>query len=337
VMEAIDRDRGTGRRVFLSILAGGLLTAPRAAQGQPATKVARIGYLAIGTANVNAGYRKAFTGGLRDHGWIEDKNVVIEYRWADAGRSALDALAAELARLPLDVIFAVNTPVALATKRSGTTVPVVFAQVSEPVATGLVDSLARPGRNFTGLTTINRELMSKRLELLKETIPGLTRVGYLANPGYEVHAPQLAEMEMAARGLGLTLHLAEVRSPAEFEGAFARMATAHLGAIVVQQDELFVVNRARLIDLAAKRRLPGMFVFSLYPHEGGLMSYGANAEDLYRRAAEYVDRILKGARPSDLPVARPTKFELVINLKTAGALGLTVPPSLLLRADEVIQ
>jgi putative ABC transport system substrate-binding protein len=209
--------------------------------------------------------------------------------------------------------------------------------VSEPVVTGLVESLARPGRNFTGLTTINRELMSKRLELLKETIPSLTRVGYLANPGYAVHKPQLAEMETAARGLGLTLHLAEVRTPAEFQGAFARMAAAHVGAIVVQQDELFVINRALLIELATQHKLPGMFVFSLYPRAGGLMSYGANGEDLYRRAAEYVDKILKGAKPSELPVARPTKFELTLNLKTAKALGLTIPPGLLLRADQVIE
>jgi putative ABC transport system substrate-binding protein len=323
------------RRTFLSIVVGGLLGTPRTAQGQVSGKAARIGYLALGTADGNVGYRKAFTDGLRAHGWIEGKNVTIEYRWAEP--SSLAALAAQLARLPLDVLLAVNTPVALATKRAGATMPVVFAQVSEPVVTGLVESLARPGRNFTGLTTINRELMSKRLELLKETIPSLTRVGYLANPGYAVHKPQLAEMETAARGLGLTLHLAEVRTPAEFQGAFARMAAAHVGAIVVQQDELFVINRALLIELATQHKLPGMFVFSLYPRAGGLMSYGANGEDLYRRAAEYVDKILKGAKPSELPVARPTKFELTLNLKTAKALGLTIPPGLLLRADQVIE
>ena len=325
------------RRAFLSALSGSLLAAPLAAQGQTPGKVARLGYLALGTATTNADFVKAFTDGLRDHGWIEAKNVAIEYRWTGAEQATLDVLAAELARLPLDVIFAVNTPTALAMKRTGTTVPVVFAQVSEPVAIGLVDSLARPGRNFTGLTTINRELMSKRLELLKEAIPGLTRVGYLANPGYEVHKTQLTEMSTAARGRGLTLHLAEVRSPAEFEGAFARMAAAHVGAFIVQQDDLFVGNRVLLIELATQRRMPGMFVFSLYPEAGGLISYGAHAEDLYRRAAEYVDRILRGAKPSNLPVARPTKFELVINLKTAKALGLTIPPSLLQRADQVIE
>src|SRR5438128_6521616 len=325
------------RRTFLSTLATGLLAAPVAAQGQPAGKVARIGYLAGGTATTNAGFRKAFTDGLRDHGWIEEKNISIEYRWAGAGGVTFKDFAAELARLPLDAVFSVNTPAALAMKRTGTALPVVFAQVSEPVAIGLVESLPRPGKNFTGLTTINRELMSKRLELLKEAIPGLTRVGHLANPGYEVHKAQLTEMTAAARALGLTLHVAEVRSPSEFEAAFARFTAAQVGAFIEQQDDLFVANRLRVIELSAQRRLPGMFVFSFYPRAGGLMSYGANAEDLYRRAAEYVDRILKGAKPADLPVERPTKFELVINLKTAKALGLTIPQSLLVRADQVIE
>jgi putative ABC transport system substrate-binding protein len=325
------------RRAFLTMVGGSMLAGPLPASGQQAGKATRIGYLAPGTATTNAGLRKAFTDGLRDHGWIEEGNLAIEYRWAGDEQSTLNAQAAELARLPLDLIFAINTPAALAMKRTGTRLPIVFAQVSEPIAIGLVESLARPGRNFTGLTTINRELMAKRLELLKETIPGLTRVGHLANPGYEVHKAQLTEMTAAARALGLTLHLAEVRSPSEFEGALARMTAAHVGAFIVQQDDLFVANRVLLIDLAAQRRLPGMFVFSLYPRAGGFMSYGANAEDLYRRAAEYVDRILKGAKPSDLPVERPAKFELVINAKTAKALGLTIPQTVLLQADQVIE
>ena len=322
----------TRRRFVASLLA-----VPGVAHAQPTGKTARIGYLSLGTPTVNAGYRKAFVEGLREHGWVEDKNIAIDYRWQGTERLGLDALAAELARVPLDAIFATNTPVALAVKRTGTRLPVVFAQVSEPVAIGLVVSLPRPGRNFTGLTTINRELMSKRLELLKETIPGLARVGYLATPDYEVHKVQLAEMTETGRRLGLALHLAEVRSPPDFAGAFARMASAQVGAFVVQQDDLFVSNRALIIDLAAQRRLPGMYVFSIYPRAGGLMSYGANAEDLYRRAAEYVDRILRGAKPADLPVERPRKFEFAINLKTARAIGLTVSPTLLLQADQVIE
>jgi ABC-type uncharacterized transport system substrate-binding protein len=326
------------RRIGLAVvLAVSLALAPVATEAQESGKIYRIGYLSSGTATANAGLLKAFTDGLRDHGWIEGKNIAVEYRWEGAGKLTLDALAAEMARLPLDAILAVNTPASLAMKRTGTTRPVVFATVSEPVAIGLVDSLARPGRNFTGLTTINRELMSKRLEVLKETIPGLTRVGYLANPSYEVHKAQLTEMGAAAHRLGLTLHLAEVRAPSEFEGAFVRMAAAHVGALIVQQDDLFVGNRALVIESATQHRLPGMYVFSLYPRSGGLMSYGAHAEDLYRRAAEYVDRILKGAKPSDLPVERPTKFEFVINLKTAKALGLTVPQTILLQADQVIE
>ena len=325
------------RRAFIITAIGSVLAAPLAASGQEAGKATRTGYLAPGTATSNAGLRKAFIDGLRDHGWIEKRNLGIEYRWAGDEQPTLNAQAAELAGLPLDLVFAVNTPAALAMKRTGTKLPIVFAQVSEPIAIGLVESLARPGRNFTGLSTINRELMAKRLELLKETIPGLTRVGHLANPGYEVHKTQFAEMTAAARALGLSLLLAEVRSSSEFEGAFARFTAAQVGAFIVQQDDLFVANRVRLIDLAAQRRLPGMYVFSFYPRTGGLMSYGANAEDLYRRAAEYVDKILKGTQPADLPVERPTKFELVINLKTAKALRLTIPQTLILQADQIIE
>jgi putative tryptophan/tyrosine transport system substrate-binding protein len=326
------------RRAFLHALGASLLATPIASvEAQKDGKVARIGYLSVGTPAAGAGLRKAFTEGMREHGWIEDKNFVIEARYEGAGTVTLEALATELVQRPLDVVFAVNTPASLATKKTGTKLPVVFATVSEPEAIGLVESLPRPGRNFTGLTTINRELMSKRLEVLKETIPGLTRVGYLANPGYEVHRAQLTEMQAAAQGLGLTLHLIEVRAPAEFDGALARMASAHDGAFIVQQDDLFVGNRLLLIEAAAQRRLPGMYVFSLYPRSGGLMSYGASADDLYRRAAGYVDKILKGAKPAALPIERPTKFEFVINLKTAKALGITIPPSLLLRADQIIE
>jgi ABC-type uncharacterized transport system substrate-binding protein len=326
------------RRTFLGVVASGLLAGPLAAsaEAQQAGKVARIGYLSSGTATASAGVRKAFTDGLQDQGWIEGKNIAVEFRWEGMGKT-LDSHAVELARLPLDVIVAVNTPAALAMKRTGRTLPVVFATVSEPVETGLVGSLARPGSNFTGLTTINRELMSKRLEVLKQAIPSLARVGYLANPGYAVHQAQLAEMNAAARSLGLTLHLAEASTPSELEGAFARMAAAQVGALIVQQDELFRNHRLAIVDLARQRRLPEMYVFSLYPRSGGLMSYGANAEDLYRRAAGFVDRILKGAKPSELPVERPQKLELVINLKTAKALGLTIPQSLLLQADQVIE
>jgi putative ABC transport system substrate-binding protein len=306
-----------------------LLVAPLTAETLPAGKIARIGFLAPGTATTSAGGPQAFIDGLRHHGWIEGQNLAIEYRWEGAGAPGFDALAAELAQLPLDAIFAVNTPAALAMKRTGTTLPVVFAIVSEPVEIGLVESLARPGRNFTGLTTMNRELMSKRLEVLKETIPGLTRVGYLANPSYPGHDAQRTEMEAAARGLGLTLHLAEVRAPAEVEGAFARLAAAHVGAFIVQQDRLFGTHRALVIEAATRHRLPSMSVWNFYPPSGGFMSYGPKSEELVRRAADYLDKILQGAKPSELPVERPMHFELVINLKTANALGLTISPIIL--------
>jgi putative ABC transport system substrate-binding protein len=324
------------RRTFLTGSIG-LFAAPLVAEAQPARKVHRIGYLSTGIETANAALRQAFIDGLREHGMVEGKDIVIDSRWEGDGKATLARLATELVRLPLDLILATNTPSCLAVKRTGTALPVVFPTVSEPVVIGLIASLARPGGNFTGLTTINRELMGKRLELLKEAIPGLTHVGYLANPGYAVHQIQLTEMHTAAQSLGLSLHPAEVRAPSEFEAAFARMAAVHVGAFLVQQDDLFIANRLLVIELASKRRLPDMYVLSLIPRSGGLMSYGANAQDLYRRSAGYVSRILKGAKPADLPVEQPTKFDLVINLKTAKALGLTIPPAVLARADEVIQ
>jgi putative ABC transport system substrate-binding protein len=268
---------------------------------------------------------------------VEGQNIAIEYRWALGTLDQLPQLAAELVRLPVAVIFATNTPAVVAVKQTGTTIPVVFAAVSEPIEIGAVASLARPGGNFTGLTTSGCELMPKRLELLKEAIPQLTRVGYLANPTYAVHQPQLQEMQAAARSLGMELHPFEVREGSELERAFAGMVAAHVGAVVVQQDPLFISHRRQIIDLAAQSRLPGMYIASFYPDDGGLISYGADREDLYRRTATYVDKILKGAQPADLPVERPTKFELVINLKTAKALGLTLPAMLLFRADKLIQ
>ena len=237
----------------------------------------------------------------------------------------LPQLAAELVRLPVEVMFAVNTPAVLAVKQTGTQLPVVFAAVSEPIEIGAVSSLARPGGNFTGLTTMNRELMPKRLELLTEAMPELTRVGYLANPTYAGHQPQLHEMQAAARSLGIELHLFEVREGSELERAFAGMAAAYVGAFIVQQDVLFGAHRRTIIDLAAQSRLPGMYSGSFYADDGGLISYAAHIDDLCRRTATYVDKILKGAPPADLPVERPMKFELVINLTTAKALGLTIP------------
>jgi putative ABC transport system substrate-binding protein len=304
---------------------------------QQAGNTPRIGFLAPGSAQTNAADAHAFSEGLREHGWVDGQNLAIEYRWALGELDRLPELAAELVRLPVEVIFATHTPAVVAVKQTGTQIPVVFAAVSEPIEIGAVASLARPGGNFTGLTTINRELMPKRLELLKEATTELTRVGYLANPTYAVHQPQRQEMQAAAASLGMELHLFEVRDGAELERAFAGMAAAQVGAFIVQQDPLFVSHRRTIVDLAAQSRLPGMYPGSVYTDDGGLISYGAHLEDLFRRTATYVDKILKGANPADLPVERPIKFELVINLKTAQALGLTIPPTLLFQADKVIQ
>jgi putative tryptophan/tyrosine transport system substrate-binding protein len=323
--------------VVFVVIAFAILAPIPPAGAQQAGTMPRIGFLGPGAPRTTASCAHAFREGLREHGWVDGQNLAIEYRWALGQLDRLPEFAADLVRLQVAVIFAVNTPAVLAVKQTGTQLPVVFAAVSEPIEIGAVSSLARPGGTFTGLTTMNRELMPKRLELLKEATPGLTRVGYLANPTYAGHQPQLHEMQAAARSLGIALHLFEVREGSELERAFAGMAAAHVGAFIVQQDALFASHRRTIIALAAQSRLPGMYPGSFYPDEGRLISYAAHIEDLCRRTATYVDKILKGAQPADLPVERPLKFELVINLKTAKALGLTIPPRLLFQADKVIQ
>lgn len=321
----------------LVVMAFAILAPAHPAGAQQGGKIPRVGYLAPGSAKTDGSLVQAFSEGLREHGWVDGQNIAIEYRWALGKLDRLPELAAELVRLQLDVIFATHTPAVVAVKKMGTKIPVVFAAVSDPIEIGAVASLDRPGGNFTGLTTINRELMPKRLELLKEATTNLTRVGYLANPTYALHQPQLKEMQAAARSLGMELHPFEVRDGSKLERAFASMAAAHVGAFIVQQDSLFVSHRRNILDLAAQNRLPGMYVARFYTDDGGLISYGAHREDLFRRTATYVDKILKGAKPADLPVERPTRFELVINLKTAKSLGLPIPPSLLLQADRVIE
>jgi putative ABC transport system substrate-binding protein len=324
-------------RAVFGVIAFAILAPIPPAGAQQTGTMPRIGFLGPGTPQTRASCVPGFSEGLREHGWVEGQNIAIEYRWAEGKLDRLPQLAAELVQLPVAVIFAVNTPAVLAVKQTGTPLPVVFAAVSEPIEIGVVHSLARPGGTFTGVTTMNRELMPKRLELLTEAMPGLTRVGYLANPTYAGHHPQLHEMQVAARSLGLELPLFEVREGSELERAFAGMAAAHVGAFIVQQDALFGAHRRTIIALAAQHRLPGMYPGSFYADDGGLFSYAAHIDDLCRRTATYVDKILQGAQPADLPVERPITFELVINLKTAKALGLTIPPSLLFRADKVIE
>jgi putative ABC transport system substrate-binding protein len=327
------------RRAFIGTLAGGLLAAPLAAEAQQATKVPRIGYLVTSLA-VSPHPQEAFRQGLRDLGYVEGRNVVIEYRDAEGKPERFPAVAAELVALKVDVIVAGPTLAALAAKQATKTIPIVFANAADPVASGLVTSLARPGGNVTGLSMLAPELVGKCLELLTQAVPRVSRIAVLWQPGSSgerTEKDMLKEADVAARALGVRLQFVEARGPADFDRAFSDMTRARAGALAVLPSSMLFNERRRLVDLAAKNRLPTVFPYREGADAGGLMSYGANFTDLYRRAATYVDKILKGAKPADLPVEQPTKFELVINFKTAKALGLTIPQSLLGRADEVIQ
>jgi len=327
----------TTRRAFLGTLAGGLLAAPLIAEAQPAGKVYRVGYLSASSSTANPRILEAFRQGLRDLGWVEGQNIVIEYRWAEGRFDRLPDLAAELVRLKVDVIVASPAAPALAAKNATGTIPIVFMGAGDPVGQGLVASLPRPGGNVTGLSYgVGPSIFAKDLELLKEAVPKVRRVAVLFNPASPTQHI-ISEVKDAARSLGLQLQLVEARGPGDFDGAFAAMARERAGALFVVTDPVFSPHRARLVDLAIKNRLPTIFTQREDAEAGGLMSYGPRLSDLWRRGATYVDKILKGAKPADLPVEQPTKFELVINLKTAKALGLTIPPSLLARADEVIQ
>jgi ABC-type uncharacterized transport system substrate-binding protein len=325
------------RRTFLG-LAGGLLATPVAAQAQQAGRVYRIGYLSTGSATASPRALEAFQQGLRELGWIEGENIVIEYRFADGRFDRLPDLAAELVRLRADVITAAPAPATVAAKNATATIPIVMMGVADPIGQGLVASLARPDRNITGLSySVGSNIFGKDLELLKEAVPKVRRVAVLSNPASPSYSVTMAEVKHAARSLDLQLQLVGARGPEEFDGAFMAMAKVRAGALLVVQDPAFTPQRARLVDLAAKHRLPAIFTQREDVEAGGLMSYGPSLSDLWRRAATFVDKILKGAKPGDLPVEQPAKFELVINLKTARALGLTILPSLLGRADQVIE
>ena len=327
------------RRTFMAMLTGGIVVAPFAAEAQQAAKVARVGYLA-GNQAASPHLLEAFRQGLRDLGYAEGRNVVIELRDAEGKFERLSALAAELVALKVDVILAPSTLAALAAKQATRTLPIVFIGANDPVTDGLVASLARPGGNVTGLASLVSELVGKHLELLKQALPEVSRVAFLWHPGgsgERTEKDMLKAAEAAARALGVRLQFVEVRAPEDFDRAFSDMTGARAGALTVFGSTMFVSERRRLADLAAKNRLPGMYPIREFVDAGGLMAYGPNNADMLRRAAAYVDKILKGAKPGDLPVEQPTKFELVINLKTAKTLGLTIPQSLLGRADEIIQ
>jgi len=326
------------RRTFLGTLTGGLLAAPLAAEAKPAGKAPRIGYLSASSPSVEGYRRKAFSAGLGDLGWVEGQNILVEERWAEGKYDRLRGLIAELVELRVDVIVAAGpTPVIRAAKQATSTIPIVMASGIDPVGYGFISSVRRPGGNITGMAwDPDPAITEKYLELLKEMIPGLRRVGALIDRA-EGNVIYRKAAEKAAPKLGLTLHHAEVEGPSEIENAFAIITRGGAQAVFVYGSSLFGFHKRQIIALAANHKLPDIYVARDSVEAGGLMSYGVNISDLYRRAATYVDKILKGAKPADLPVEQATKFELVINLKTAKALGLTIPPSLLLRADQVIE
>jgi len=325
------------RDTVLALLVLG--AAPLAAEAQQAAKIARIGYLTFSLGD-DRDLLEAFRQGLRDLGYVEGRNLVIEYREAEGKADRVPALAADLVALKVDVIVAPITSAARAAKQATETIPIVFVVSADPVTDGLVTSLARPGGNITGLSILATELVGKRLELLTQVVPGVSQVAVLRLPGAlgeRTDKYMLKEAEAAARALGVRLQLVEARAPADIDRAFSDMTGARVGALTVLPSNMFFRERRRLVDLAAKNRLPAVYSGRAVVDVGGLMSYGPNLADNYRRAAIYVDKILKGAKPGDLPVEQPAKFELIINLKTAKDLGLIIPQSVLARADEVIQ
>jgi len=325
------------RRTFLGVFAGGLLAAPFPAEAQQPGKVYRIGVLEQGGLPGPNPVYEAFRQQLYQLGYIEGQNIVFDYRAAEGRAERLPDFAAELVRLKVDVIVAGGTLGPLAAKHATGTIPIVLAAAGDPVGTGLVASLAKPGGNVTGLSNHSAELTGKRLQLTKEVLPGLSRVAVLWNAANPIAELVFKETEAAARTLGVQVQSLEVRSSDDFENVLPAAVNGRAGALFVVDDPLVFRNRMRIADFAARNRLPATAFYKQFAEAGGLMTFGASLADLYRRAAIFVDKILKGAKPADLPVEQPTKYELVINLKTAKALGLTVPPSLLQRADQVIE
>jgi putative ABC transport system substrate-binding protein len=315
-----------------------LLTVVIGAGAAAMGKVWRIGYLDQGSAARNTVYLDGLRQGLRERGWVEGQNITIEPRFAEGHTDRLPELATELVRLKMDVIVTSTTPAALAAKQATTTIPVVFGFAADPVGSKIVTSLARPGANITGWTHQGLELRAKYLELLKEAVPAASRFGVLWNPANQVHKPSLKVIEAAAQRLRVELHLAGVQDPKLLEPTLSDLVTKGIQALVVFPDGMFLAQTSLIIAFTARHRLPTMYGLREYPEVGGLMAYGTNLSDMHRQlGASLVDKILKGAKPADLPVEQPTKFELIINLRTARTLGLTIPPSLLVRAEHVIE
>ena len=325
------------RRLIVALGAGGLVASFGSPAQQPPTRISRIGLLSPYTAADTAVWHRAFQQGLRDLGWFDGKNISIEYRYADGRDDRLPDLAADLVRLKVDIIVAAVTADVSAAKNATKTIPIVMQSAGDPVALGLIASLARPGGNVTGLTNISTEMGGKRLDLLKELVPNLSRVAVLWNPQTKISALNWKDIQLPARQLGIQVHSLQAQSPSDFDKVFKDATQARAGALAVLPDPLFAGNMKRIADLAIKYHLPSIFHLREYVDVGGLAAYGPDRSDLFRRSATYVDKILRGANPADLPVEQPTKFELFLNGRTAKALGLTIPQSLLISADKVIE
>jgi putative tryptophan/tyrosine transport system substrate-binding protein len=324
------------RRDFITLIGGAATGWPLVARAEQPATVARIGYLGLGPASALSSRVEALRAGLRDLGWVEGKNLVFEFRWAD-NVDQLPSLAADLVRMKVDVIFATSSTLVEAARQATKTIPIVFATHADPIGSGHIASLPRPGGNITGLSELTTEIDAKALEILKEVVPQSTRIGVLWNPTTPSQVPGLQSVKAAGERLGLALSIVSTATVEDFDAAFASMARENVGGVFVMPAPVTVSFRARLAELALKRRLPTIFGNKENVVAGGLMSYGVDRNDLTRRAALYIDKILKGAKPADLPVEQPTRFELVINLKTARALGLEINPQLLATADEVIE
>ena len=322
---------------FILVLAVGILTAPLGADAQRPAKVPRIGVLMPVSTDAAAPNLEAFRQGLRDLGYVEGRNIAFEYRHARGWDGALPGFATELVRLNVDLILTWGTPAARAAKQATTTIPIVMGAIADPIGTGIVTNLARPGENITGLSSIATDIEGKRLELLRELIPHASRIATLWNPSNPVSTLILKQTRVAADALRIELVPVGVRAASELEAAFAVIARHRPDGLTVQTEVLLLDQKARILDFVTKSRLPAAYGYREFVDAGGLMFYGPSWLDLFRRAAAYVDKILKGAKPADLPIEQPSKFQLVINLKTAKALGFEVPPALLARADEVIE
>ena len=324
------------RREFIRLFSSTTVAWPLAARAQQAGKVHRIGFLGSATARGSAKAVESFRAGLREFGYVEGRNIGIEFRWAEGNYDRLSDLVADLIATNVDVLITHGTPGTRVAKEATTTIPIVMAISGDAIATGLVSSLARPEANLTGSTYFLPQLNAKRLELLKEVFPSISRAAALSNPDNPVSRPIIPTMQAAAASLNVILEVVRAQGPSEFSPAFAAMTKSRVGSVVVTEDGEFAASFRTIAALALANKLPSIGARE-YAEAGGLIGYGVNILDLYRRAAYFVDRILKGAKPADLPVEQPTKFELAINLSTAKALGLTIPPTLLSRADDVIE